>query len=203
MAMLIRIAEDKTDSLAMMNLIDIQQSMDLVNAIDLDNPERKQICVLRLEDERTLKQAIGELLNQFRESLNITNTLTPYQSYEISGLLIEKFWYFTVNDFLLAFKKIKLGEYGTIYNRIDIATLSIDLMQYDSERLAFIEAERVRQQGEYRKQNEENEIDYERVKIQLAERMQKEKKEREKELKNRSILAQYYTEKQKKKGTEN
>lgn len=190
-----RIVENKNDNEARIELIGLQRSMDFVKATDLENQNRKQISVLAKEDESILIKALGELINQLRDSLNIANTMTPMQSYETSCLLIEKFWYFTLEDFILAFKKIKLGEYSKLYNRLDIATLSADLIQYDSERVQFIEKKREREAAEHRKQNLETQIDYEQVKKDNEARMIMEREQKAIERSKSSVMSQYYANK--------
>lgn len=87
-----------------------------------------------------LELIVSLMIELLASSLNAANTLNDTQVDECTLLIIEKYWMLRPEEILLVFKKAKLGEYGTDYNRLDIMTICKWLNRYiDEERTPFFE----------------------------------------------------------------
>jgi len=51
-----------------------------------------------------------------------------------ADLILEKFYYFKIEDFKLCFENAKMGFYGQVFGRIDLQILFGWLTQYENER---------------------------------------------------------------------
>jgi len=70
-----------------------------------------------------LKISLDLQLMRLAASMNLTRNITDEQVGTIVLDLIELFPYETLEDFILVFKRIRQGYYGTDYNRLDGATI--------------------------------------------------------------------------------
>lgn len=103
----------------------------------------EQLSVLGKQDKKVLLKALSALITQLRQSLNVGKNLDTLQVYECASLLMEKYWYFRLEEFVYVFKQVKLGKYGKVYDRLDVQVISEWLHLYDiSERLAELERQR-------------------------------------------------------------
>ena len=103
----------------------------------------EQLSVLGKQDKNVLLKALSALITQLRQSLNLGKNLDTLQVYECASLLIEKYWYFRLEEFVYVFKQVKLGKYGKVYDRLDVQVISEWLHLYDTgERLAELERQR-------------------------------------------------------------
>ncbi len=106
----------------------------------------EQLSVLGKQDKKVLLKALSALITQLRQSLNVGKNLDTLQVYECASLLIEKYWYFRLEEFVYVFKQVKLGKYGKVYDRLDVQVISEWLHLYDTtERLAELERQRLLQ----------------------------------------------------------
>jgi hypothetical protein len=60
----------------------------------------------------------GWIVN-LREFLNIGRKMTDVQTQETATLIVDQFYGITLADVNLIFKKVKLGHFGQVYDRLD------------------------------------------------------------------------------------
>lgn len=118
------------------SLIEYQSSLTLPKAV-----EGLQISKLKAESKSELVQALNNLVFNTSKSLNITNTLNEIQILEISMMVIEKYWFLKLDELVLIFKKAKTGEFGKMYNRLDIQIICewIETYLKSEERAVYFE----------------------------------------------------------------
>lgn len=128
--------KSKQDKEAARELIMIQSSMSLQKAVAGD-----QISLIRKESERDLAKAITQLILNLAASFNIGKNMNELQVFETTMLLIEKYWYLKIEEFILVFKNAKLGTYGKLYDSLDVHTISSWFTAYETsaERMAYFE----------------------------------------------------------------
>jgi len=71
------------------------------------------------------------------ESLNVHQKLSEYQMKEISVEIISLFYYMTMTEIALVFRRAKRGFYGEIKFSIDISKIIQWFEQYKEERISF------------------------------------------------------------------
>jgi hypothetical protein len=100
-----------------------------------------QLSKIKKEDEASLHIALKNLIVNLVESLNLTQTVNESQIIEMVFLLSDKYWFVKLEELVLVFKKAKLGEYGKIYNRLDVQIISewIDSFLKSEERALYFE----------------------------------------------------------------
>ncbi len=164
----------------------------------------EQLSVLGKQDKKVLLKALSALITQLRQSLNVGKNLDTLQVYECASLLIEKYWYFRLEEFVYVFKQVKLGKYGKVYDRLDVQVISEWLHLYDtSERLAELERQRQLEQkteADALLSNEEVQRCYQKWKsgekldsqLQEEERQREAKEERRKEVEFLKFRHKYY-----------
>ncbi len=126
-----------------LQLIELQAAM--TPALALSTGE--QLSVLEKQDKKVLLKALSALITQLRQSLNVGKNLDTLQVYECASLLMEKYWYFRLEEFVYVFKQVKLGKYGKVYDRLDVQVISEWLHLYDTtERLVELDRKRQMEQ---------------------------------------------------------
>lgn len=78
-------------------------------------------------------------INELLQDLNLSNTMDAGQIERASDLLIRKFNNLNPADVKLCFDKMRLGEYGEYYNRMDVQILAKCLTAYFEDRLEAAE----------------------------------------------------------------
>lgn len=78
-------------------------------------------------------------INDLLMDLNLQNTMSPMQIDRASELLVQKFNNLNPADVKLCFDKMRLGEYGEYYNRMDVQVLAKCLNTYFEDRLQAAE----------------------------------------------------------------
>ncbi len=128
--------------------IKIQTNLDISKCIN-----GTQISQLKKESPDVLSRAMINLLFNVSDSLNITNKPSEIQCVEIAVAILEKYWFVKLEEICLVLKKAKYGEYGELYNRLDIQTVFNWIERYLSseERIRYIEV----QASEYKKKDKE------------------------------------------------
>lgn len=88
-----------------------------------------------------LIKLVCAVLKLFADSLNITQTLSALQVYELAQLWIEQYPTDTLKDLILCLKRVKQGKYGKIYNRIDIEVISEFWTAYLNDKAEYRESQ--------------------------------------------------------------
>jgi hypothetical protein len=123
-------AEDK------ISLIKYSSELTVSKAIEGD-----QLSTLKKVNELETFRTITGMLKELEMSLNLTSKLTEYQAIEIPILVCQKYYYLKLDELILVFRKAKTGDYGKVFNRLDIQVICewIEAYIVSEERTAYFE----------------------------------------------------------------
>jgi hypothetical protein len=102
--------------------------------------QQDKIALLRKIDRTTTKIKIMELVTRCTQLLNVQNNMNAIQIEFCAENILEKMWMYSLEDVQLCLDRGAIGEYGTIYNRIDPATILAWFPKYDAQRQIAVEA---------------------------------------------------------------
>jgi hypothetical protein len=105
------------------------QSLSVTHAMQQD-----KIALLRKLDRQTTKVKIMQLVTRCTQLLNVQNNMNAMQIEFCAENIMEKMWMYSLEDVQLCLDRGAIGAYGTIYNRIDPATVLAWFPLYDQER---------------------------------------------------------------------
>ncbi len=105
------------------------QSLSVTHAIKQD-----KIALLRKLDRTTTKVKIMQLVTRCTQLLNVQNNMNSIQIEFCAENILDKMWMYSLEDIQLCLDRGAIGEYGTIYNRIDPATILAWFPMYDAQR---------------------------------------------------------------------
>ena len=111
------------------------QSLSVTHAIAQD-----KIALLRKLDRTTTKVKLMQLVTRCTQLLNVQNNMNAVQIEFCAENILEKMWMYSLEDVQLCLDRGAIGEYGTIYNRIDPATILAWFPKYDAQRQIAVEA---------------------------------------------------------------
>jgi hypothetical protein len=111
------------------------QSLSVEHAMKQD-----KIALLRKLDRTTTKIKIMELVTRCTQLLNVQNNMNALQIEFCAENILEKMWMYSLEDIQLCLDRGAIGAYGTIYNRIDPATILAWFPLYDQQRQTAVEA---------------------------------------------------------------
>lgn len=112
-----------------------KQSLSVTHAITQD-----KIALLRKLDRTTTKVKIMQLVTRCTQLLNVQNNMNAVQIEFCAENILEKMWMYSLEDIQLCLDRGAIGEYGTIYNRIDPATILAWFPLYDAQRQLAVES---------------------------------------------------------------
>jgi hypothetical protein len=101
--------------------------------------QQDKIALLRKLDRQTTKAKIMQLVTRCTQLLNVQNNMNAMQIEFCAENIMEKMWMYSLEDVQLCLDRGSIGEYGTIYNRIDPATILAWFPLYDAQRQTAIE----------------------------------------------------------------
>jgi hypothetical protein len=96
--------------------------------------QQDKIALLRKLDRQTTKAKIMQLVTRCTQLLNVQNNMNAMQIEFCAENILEKMWMYSLEDVQLCLDRGAIGAYGTIYNRIDPATVLAWFPLYDQER---------------------------------------------------------------------
>jgi hypothetical protein len=105
------------------------QSLSVEHAMKQD-----KIALLRKLDRTTTKIKIMELVTRCTQLLNVQNNMNAMQIEFCAENILDKMWMYSLEDIQLCLDRGAIGAYGTIYNRIDPATILAWFPLYDAQR---------------------------------------------------------------------
>lgn len=105
------------------------QSLSVEHAMKQD-----KIALLRKLDRTTTKIKIMELVTRCTQLLNVQNNMNAMQIEFCAENIVDKMWMYSLEDIQLCLDRGAIGAYGTIYNRIDPATVLAWFPLYDQQR---------------------------------------------------------------------
>lgn len=111
------------------------QSLSVEHAMKQD-----KIALLRKLDRTTTKIKIMELVTRCTQLLNVQNNMNALQIEFCAENILEKMWMYSLEDIQLCLDRGAIGAYGTIYNRIDPATILAWFPLYDQQRQLSIDS---------------------------------------------------------------
>lgn len=146
------------------------QSLTSVTALELASqlPTEVTLSLLTIQEEvtfektltapvlRSIENKVGRpvliklvcaVLKLFADSLNITQTLSALQVYELAQLWIEQYPTDSLKDLILCLKRVKQGKYGKTFNRIDIQVISEFWTAYLNEKAEYRENQHLKQKA--------------------------------------------------------
>jgi hypothetical protein len=114
-----------------------KQSLSVEHAITQD-----QIGLLKKLDPQTTKDKIIQLLTRCTQLMNVQNNMNAMQiEFCAEQIMLHKYFY-SLEDIQLCLDRGAIGAYGTIYNRIDPATILAWFPLYDQQRQPYVTAKR-------------------------------------------------------------
>jgi hypothetical protein len=114
-----------------------KQSLSVEHAITQD-----QIGLLKKLDPQTTKDKIIQLLTRCTQLMNVQNNMNAMQiEFCAEQIMMDKYFY-SLEDIQLCLDRGAVGAYGTIYNRIDPATILAWFPLYDQQRQPYVTAKR-------------------------------------------------------------
>tara|TARA_B100000965_G_scaffold402686_1_gene429156 strand:- start:3084 stop:3791 length:708 start_codon:yes stop_codon:yes gene_type:complete len=80
-----------------------------------------------------LELLIVDMILALRDSLSITNNITPTQAKEAAIIITEQFAGLSIEELAMCFHRGKIGEYGEIMHRLDVNVLLSWLNKFSKE----------------------------------------------------------------------
>jgi hypothetical protein len=96
--------------------------------------QQDKIALLRKLDRQTTKVKIMQLVTRCSQLMNVQNNMNAMQIEFCAENIMEKMWMYSLEDVQICLDRGAIGTYGTIYNRIDPATILAWFPLYDQER---------------------------------------------------------------------
>lgn len=139
-------ADGSVDTQQAMVVLKAEASMTVEKAWSSEN----RIATLKRQNEKTVFDALNNMIAATNLSLNVQSKTTSYQALEIIYLILNDYANLTLEDVLLCFKRGKSGMYGPTYNRLDFEIISWWLHSYTTseEYLGFLESAGRRRKAE-------------------------------------------------------
>jgi hypothetical protein len=109
------------------------------------------------DGENAVKAILIIMIRDLVAFLNVGMTMSNEQCAQTIDLIIQDYFYFNLSDFKLCFDRIKKGEYGLSYNRIDGQIILLALAEYAETRSQI--AEQIMQK-KHKELKSEQTIDY-------------------------------------------
>jgi hypothetical protein len=81
-----------------------------------------------------------QLVTRCTQLVNVQNNMNAMQIEFCAENILEKMWMYSLEDVQLCLDRGAIGEYGTIYNRIDPATILAWFTAYDQQRQTISDA---------------------------------------------------------------
>ena len=103
----------------------------------VDNPDAKSLAFYKKEDQHYGYKFLVLALLEVNEQFNIDNKMSDAQINSAARILDTKYFFFTPDDFRLAFIEGITGKYGKVYNRLDIGVICGWLDEYNMSRTEY------------------------------------------------------------------
>jgi hypothetical protein len=116
-------------TLQKLNNFSAMPSLSVTHAMQQD-----KIALLRKLDRQTTKVKIMQLVTRCSQLMNVQNNMNAMQIEFCAENIMDKMWMYSLEDVQLCLDRGAIGTYGTIYNRIDPATILAWFPLYDQER---------------------------------------------------------------------
>ena len=112
-----------------------KQSLSVAHAM-----QQEKISLLRKVDKELTKVAVMSLLARCVQLVNVQNTMNSLQIEFCAEQIMDKMWMYSLEELQIIFDNGAIGKYGTLFNRIDPATVLAWFPLYDQERQVVSDA---------------------------------------------------------------
>ena len=113
--------------------------------------EREDLkSIVRIKKEQgveVVQSALSILIAGVNDFFNLPQPMKPSQIKQTAELIMERYYFYKLEEFQLCFKNAMGGDYGTIYNRLDGAVIFEWLKKFDTERDRAVEIKRNAEQA--------------------------------------------------------
>lgn len=107
--------------------------------------ESPQVSVLSREAPGEIAEALGNVLTFYAQYFNVVRNITDVQIMLLVPDLLERYWNWHFDEFLVVLKEGVAGRWGKAYDRLDPATVHEWCRQYDEVRGAELERQAQRE----------------------------------------------------------
>jgi len=102
--------------------------------------QQEKLSLLRKVDKELTKVAVMSLLARCVQLVNVQNTMNSLQIEFCAEQIMDKMWMYSLEELQIIFDNGAIGKYGTLFNRIDPATILAWFPLYDQERQVVSDA---------------------------------------------------------------
>jgi hypothetical protein len=106
-----------------------KQSLSVAHAM-----QQEKLSLLRKVDKELTKVAVMSLLARCVQLVNVQHTMNSLQIEFCAEQIMDKMWMYSLEELQIIFDNGAIGKYGTLFNRIDPATVLAWFPLYDQER---------------------------------------------------------------------
>jgi hypothetical protein len=112
-----------------------KQSLSVAHAM-----QQEKLSLLRKVDKELTKVAVMSLLARCVQLVNVQHTMNSLQIEFCAEQIMDKMWMYSLEELQIIFDNGAIGKYGTLFNRIDPATILAWFPLYDQERQVVSDA---------------------------------------------------------------
>jgi len=102
--------------------------------------QQEKLSLLRKADKELTKVAVMSLLARCVQLVNVQHTMNSLQIEFCAEQIMDKMWMYSLEELQIIFDNGAIGKYGTLFNRIDPATILAWFPLYDQERQVVSDA---------------------------------------------------------------
>jgi hypothetical protein len=100
-------------------------------------------------NKNDLFMAIEKLIAMLVMSVNVGKTIQPNQASSVAMAIYKRYYFYSLDEIALVFRKGKQGDYGILYDKLDEGTIMEWFKKYDmDERMPYVENFRTQQNNE-------------------------------------------------------
>lgn len=126
-----------------MQLYKLLETVNPKNSLEILNSQSLSMARMRKEKgEGYVKALLTLLIIDTVDFLNLGKTMSNNQVMQTVNLILEDYWHYKADHFVMCFNKAKKGYFGKNYDRIDGQIIFGWLEQFDLEFSTDVEAER-------------------------------------------------------------
>ena len=104
-------------------------------------------CLFQYRDPQMVKKLIAAVVAQFNANINVTTERMSAVAIYETAVMLSEYTHERLEDIILMLKNAKMGVYGKIYNRIDVAVIMEWWKLYLEDKANWAEVEYRSQKG--------------------------------------------------------
>lgn len=116
--------------------------------------ERSIAYLKREYSDEVVKALLVVEIDKLLRFFNLSKSMDDFQIVETIKLIQQDYYYLSILDFKLFFNRLRKGEYGSLYGKIDGLTILERLNQYDLERTNTYQTIRANENIRHKKEND-------------------------------------------------